>query len=101
MYNAWATPFTDYCLCCGVVCHAFTGNNEINIKGKAVRLCDDCFYTMKTDTGYLHSKVVSRLIHYSVNTQQSLTPSMYLACQEYPKNQATNVAYKRRDTNVR
>ena len=69
MYNAWDTPFTDYCLCCGIVCHAFTGSNEINIKGKAVKLCDDCFCAMQADTGYLHSKVVSRLIHYSVNTQ--------------------------------
>lgn len=67
MYTAWDTPDTDYCLCCGSSCQLYCGSNEIVIKGKAVRLCDVCFGAMQsTDIG-LQSRVVSRLIHYSVN----------------------------------
>ena len=67
MYAAWDTPDTDYCLCCEVVCHSISGSNEIVIKGKAVRLCDTCFCAMQSETNYMHSRVVAKLIHYSVN----------------------------------
>ena len=67
MYAAWDTPDTDYCLCCGVVCHSITGSNVVAIKGKAVRLCDVCVGAMQSVTSGLHSRVVARLIHYSVN----------------------------------
>ena len=68
MYAAWDAPDTDsYCLCCGVVCHSITGSNVVVIKGKDLRLCDDCFCAMQSDTSHLHSRVVSKLIHYSVN----------------------------------
>ena len=68
MYAAWDTQDTDsYCLCCGAACHSISGNNEINIKGKAVRLCDNCFCAMQSDTHCEHSRVVAKLIHYSVN----------------------------------
>ena len=68
MYAAWDTQDTDsYCLCCDAVCHSISGSNEITIKGKAVRLCDNCFCAMQSDTSCMHSRVVSKLIHYSVN----------------------------------
>ena len=67
MYTAWDTPDTDYCLCCGAACHSITGSNEVTIKGKAVRLCDDCFCAMQLVSDCMHSRVVAKLIHYSVN----------------------------------
>ena len=68
IYTAWDAPDTDSCcLCCGVVCHSFSGNNVLVIKGKDVRLCDACFDAMQSVSDYMHSRVVSKLIHYSVN----------------------------------